>query len=133
MNIDDMTREEVQAELERRGIDVSKQAERVLAAVRRARTCDRCGLPGKLLDLDTGSVCHAELWECIEALKAENERLRESDADKHQLYNIVCDELERLRGAVKYLRENVTPPAPDHPAWCWPDVWTEFERRVSGE
>jgi polyhydroxyalkanoate synthesis regulator phasin len=41
-------------------------------------------------------------------------------------------ELERLRGAVAYLRENVKPPAPDHPAWCWPDVWTEFERRVDG-
>ena len=41
-------------------------------------------------------------------------------------------ENERLRGAVEYLRANVKPPAPDHPAWCWPDVWKEFERRVSG-
>ena len=42
-------------------------------------------------------------------------------------------EIDRLRGAVAYLRANVKPPAPDHPAWCWPDVWAEFERRVDGE
>jgi NAD-dependent DNA ligase len=66
-------------------------------------------------------------------VKQEVERLHESAAEKHQLYDIVCEELERLRDAVAYLRENVKPPAPDHPAWCWPDVWTEFERRVDGE
>jgi len=111
MNIDDMTREEVQAELERRGIDVSKQAERVLAAVRRERACDRCGLPTNQPDLDVVIMRHADPDACIAALKAEN---------------------ERLRGAVAYLRENVRPPAPEHPAWCWPDVWKEFERRVDG-
>jgi hypothetical protein len=41
-------------------------------------------------------------------------------------------ELERLRGAVAYLRKNVNPPLPIHPVWCWPDVWAEFERRVDG-
>ena len=76
MNIDDMTREEVQAELERRGIDVSKQAERVLAAVRRERACDRCGLPTNQPDLDVVIMRHADPDECIAALKAENERLR---------------------------------------------------------
>ena len=42
-------------------------------------------------------------------------------------------ELERLRDAVAYLRENVRPPIPTSPAWCWPEVWAEFQRRVSGE
>ena len=42
-------------------------------------------------------------------------------------------ELDRLRDAVAYLRGHIQTPAPDHPAWCWPSVWTEFERRVSGE
>jgi hypothetical protein len=41
------------------------------------------------------------------------------------------DEADCLRDAVAYLRASVTPPAPDHPAWCWPDIWQEFERRVS--
>lgn len=33
------------------------------------RVCDRCRLPGNLLDLDTGSVCHAEPSECIRRLR----------------------------------------------------------------
>jgi len=72
------------------------------------RTCDRCGLPGRVLNLVGGSLCHAEPGECIEALKKENERLQESAADKHQLYDIVCDEIERLRtdrNAAKWLLE----------------------------
>lgn len=40
------------------------------------KTCTRCGLADEtVLDLDTGSACHPELWHCIEALKAKCERL----------------------------------------------------------
>ena len=42
-------------------------------------------------------------------------------------------EIERLRDAVAYLRGKVNTPIPTSPAWCWPSVWQEFERRVSGE
>lgn len=34
------------------------------------KPCARCGLTkGQVIDLDTGSACHAELWECIQHLK----------------------------------------------------------------
>ena len=107
------------------------------------KTCDRCGLPGQLLDLDLGSVCHAEPGECIAALKEEIRRRQDYVEQLRGHLNWLRwseegvieakKELERLRGAVAYLRENIRPPAPDHPAWCWSDVWKEFERRVDGK
>jgi hypothetical protein len=134
-DIDDMTREEVQAELERRGIDVSKQAERVLAAVRRARTCDRCGLPGKLLNLVGGNLCHAEPGDCIAALKAEIERLR-------AIVDIICRSAV-YEGQVSQIctQDNPLPP----PIHVWKidldgrlcslreaaEKLVQFERRVS--
>jgi len=50
----------------------------------RIRTCDRCGLPGKLLDLDTGSICHPEPIQCIQLLRA---RLREANQTIKQRSN----------------------------------------------
>jgi ADP-ribose pyrophosphatase YjhB (NUDIX family) len=69
-------------------------------------------------------------------LHQEIERLRKSDADKHQLYKIVCDELERMREAVEYLRTNVIQDAGtlENPhAYVWQRIWEEFERRVTSE
>jgi hypothetical protein len=44
---------------------------------------------------------------------------------------LLQQEIERLRDAVAYLRGHIQTPTPDRPAWCWPSVWQEFERRVS--
>jgi hypothetical protein len=87
------------------------------------------------------------IFAAVSSQAADNERHEKYDractimwnalgSDKADLQNdvftLAAAELDRLRDAVAYLRANVKPPAPDHPAWCWPDVWKEFERRVSG-
>ena len=55
------------------------------------------------------------------------------DADLRLIADDLAAKLDSLRDAVAYLRGHVRTPTPDRPAWCWPSVWNEFERRVSGE
>lgn len=52
------------------------------------RVCARCGSSGgTLLDIDTGSVCHAEPYQCIHWLRVDNIALRGEMELRQQLYD----------------------------------------------